>query len=359
MLGLGKKQIVVEDANFLYFGNGKRTEKRRLIGNYEIIKVIEKDGYTCRKEKPPAGVKFIYKKQQGKGKEKETLFCYTNTLNTDFINLILRDKIDSEKAILLKLTDNLGILFLKQNHIPLIGKNWEEIKKQAELILQGILYKEVDYNIVKKYIKQSDIVKYVIYGAIATVIAFTGYYAYDTFFYTPPPPPPPPPSQTIVMPQTTQQKPKEETINIPYGDTYKILSLIYSVKLPPYIFLKDINFSTKSINVASFFPLPTYVYRGSFYEKSVILNLKNVKIPIPIERIEQNRKKCYDFLNKYPILSNTETYTVYEISSPSMDIDKLNDMLQFLKNCPINLDGSITYQNLLRRGVDLKVYFYK
>jgi hypothetical protein len=355
MLGLGKKTIVVEDNNFLYYGDGRKTEKKRLIGNYEIIKVIEEDGYTCRKEKPPTGVKFIFKRQEGK----ETVYCYTNTLNTDFLNLIIRTKIEPEQAALLKLTDKLGILFLQKNHIPITGENWEDVRKQAEIILQGIPYIEVDYNQIKKFIKQTDLVKYGIYGTVATIIAFIGYYLYDSFFYTPPPPPPPPPTEEIapIQPQTETAKVSKK--EYPYGDTYKVLDVIYSVKLPSYVFVKDINFSSNTISVASFLPLPSYVFRGSFYTKSVILDPQNIKVDVPYEYIESNRNKCKEFLNHYPILENTDSYTVYEISSPSMDIDKLNDMLQFLKNCPISLDGSITYQNLLKRSVGLKVYFYK
>jgi hypothetical protein len=353
MLGFlfGKKQIIVEDAEYFYYSDGKKTPKKKLLRG-ETIRIMERDGYTCKSRKPRSA-KYIYKTK----KENEEIYCYTNTLNTDFLNLIIRNEIEKEKPVLLKISDKLAILFFKNSYIPLTGKNWEEILKQTESILQGLPFSIAEYKNITKFIKKSDFTNTLINTLIWVVVGLGGYFIYEQLTYTPPPPPPKKPVVSVTEKHLKpHKKPKPKEKHYLFEDTYKFIAFFFSQNLPSYIFVKDLSFDSYTITLASFFPLPDFVLKGNFYENKILVNPKALKMNIPAKDIIANKKYCATLLNQYPILQSSPDYILYQIQLFNQDVDEVANLLYALGSCPVIIKGNISFVNLLERNVNLKVY---
>lgn len=360
----GKPKIVVQDNQYNYFEDGKIEPAKRLFGNYLTIKVIEKEGYTCKSDKPPSSVKYIF---SYKTEEKKQIYCYTNSLNTNFLKFVL-NTLYGKGNYLLKLSDKLGILFSGNDTLVLYGKNWEEIREKAQNLLQGLEYKEVNFEETYKKIKPKK--KDTIYIAIALLLlGVVGYYIYDEYFaYTPPPPPPP--QQTLIsqLNKTEEEKPKPTPKSmLPYEESVYFLDTIMSSKFPNYLFISDVNFDDLAISLASFIPLPDFNRQGNLYIKVIPLkgkidnylqqlhiNQQNYKLNTVIS----NAQSCYEYLNKNSnVVKLTDHYIVYSVNK-SMNINKLVSFLNRLRNCPVKLKGNILFNDLFTRYVSLKIILY-
>ena len=360
----GKPKIVVQDNQYNYFDDGKIEPAKRLFGNYLIIKVIEKEGYTCKSDKPPSSVKYNFNYKQD---DKKQIYCYTNSLNTNFLKFVL-NTLYGKGNYLLKLSDKLGILFSGSDTFVLYGKNWEEIKEKAQNLLQGLEYKEVNFEEIYKKIKPKK--KNTIYIVVALLLlGVVGYYIYDEYFAYTPPPPPPKTQETLTIsqqPQKKEEQPQPKPM-LPYEESVYFLDTIMSSKFSNYLFISDVDFDDLAISLASFIPLPDFNRRGNLYIKVIPLkgkiddylqqlhiNQQNYKLNTVIP----NAQSCYEYLNKNSnVVKLTEHYIVYSVNKP-MNINELVSFLNRLRNCPVKVSGNITFNDLLTRYVSLKIILY-
>ena len=360
----GKTKIVVQDNDNSYFEDGKIEPVKRLFGNYLVIKVIEKDGYTCKTDKPPSSVKYVFFYKTTDGKQ---IYCYTNSLNTDFLRYVL-NSFYGKGNYLLKISDKLGILFVGNDTYVLYGKSWEEIREKAQTFLQGLNYQEVNFEEVYKKVKPKK--KNTFYIAVALLLlGVVGYYIYDEYFSYTPPPPPPKPQQILAVSQQPQQKERKTQPKpmLPYEESVYFIDNILSSKFPNYLFISDINFDSLALTLASFIPLPDFQKRGNLYIRIIPLkgqidnyleqlhiNQQNYKL----HKVIANARSCYDYLNKNANVDKlAEHYVVYSINKP-MQIDNLTQFLNKIRNCPVRIKGNITFNNLLTRYVSLKIFLY-
>jgi hypothetical protein len=359
----GKARVVVQTQNKIYYDDGRVEDRKRLIGNYIIIEVVNKEGYRCSENKPSARIRYVFQlKEDGK----KTKYCYTSHLNTQFLRFVV-SKLKGVENFLLKISPNLGILFFGDETIVIRAENENELIENAKLIVQGADFEIVDFNEIYPLIlnKAKNPIPFIV---VALILGMLGYFVYDNYFNTPPPPPSEVEQQTtenILQQQQQEEQPKVKTL--PYEETVFFLQSIEKLNLPIYLFVSDIDFSSKGLYIGSYIPLPNFRKRGNFYAEVVVAKDKIDKVLEQYHKhgenyffnqVVGNYKKCLDYMNsKFPILQMGQNYVVYTVSG-SWDVDKANDLLQTLQYCPVAIEGTISFEDLLHRSLSLKITLF-
>jgi len=350
MLG-GKPKIVVKTQDALFFPDGRKEPPKKLLGNYITIKVLDNAEVKCSPQ-IPKGYKYYFSFTN----KNEIVYCYTNNLTTAFLRKAL-EVLRGNNNFLLKISPKLGILFLKNNSFVIVGENIKELRDKANLITQGLEYEEVDINDLLVFItppKKNINLKIV---AILIPVLIAGVFIYR---YTHPNYQPPPPSafkRVLSKPQKKQQEMKN--IKVPFANTHNLLTLITNFTPSEYAFISDINFSSNEVSLYSFFPLPSFYAQGDFYARKYFIRPVYTLDRATIKDILGNYGQCLNFLSRrFPVIYNSKSAIVFKIDGIST-IDNVSNILANLKKCPVEIQGQISYVDLMHRNLSLKVVLHK
>jgi len=356
----GKAKVVVQTDRFIYFEDGKIEPKKRLLGKYVIIEVLKGEGYSKAEKKPSSRIKYVFEvKENGK-----KVYYYTAQLNTEFLRFVVK-KLKGVENFLLKISPNLGILFFGDETVVITAENENDLIEKAKNVAQGAEIEVVDFNEIYPQIvnKAKNPAPFIV---IALILGALGYFVYDNYLKTEPPPPPPPPAALQPLPQAAAQKPKKIK-SLPYELSVLFLQSVASLDLPLYLFVSDVDFTTLAFHVGSFVPLPEFKKRGFYYVNAVVARKKLEEVlkkyhesgeNYLFSSVVRNYDECLSYMNSnFPIEKVGKNYVSYVVGG-SKSVDEVAEMLHRLKNCPVKVEGSISFEDLMHRSLSLKIYLY-
>jgi len=327
----------------LYDGNSGEVVEAYKAGKGVIVEVTNRVSHKEKKEKFDA--KYLYKKKDGG-------YIGSAFLTTTFLYEVARDRLGSERIVLSTRACMVAFIGGRQEFYHFSSR--EEKEKLLEEFFQGMDYREEDIASILSLVLPSPYRKplAVLLPVLALLIFWlAGKVGGGEEEVIAPPP---------VIRQEAPVKSLEEVAEEKIMKTQVFLSEFFkSVK--PYtrydpFFVSDVDFSSGVFKVGAFFPANGFRYNGRFYEKVFAVETRKALKGLPKKSVEECRKVLLDAGARPEEVSDLqEKYLV----SGSIAPDKLFLLVKGLYGCPVFVEGSISYENLMNRRISLEVMLYK
>lgn len=327
----------------LYDGDSGEVVETYRAGKGVIVEVTNRISHKEKKEKFDA--KYLYRKRDGS-------YVGSAFLTTPFLYEVARDRLGSERIVLSTRACMVAFIGGRQEFYHFNSR--EEKEKLLEEFFQGMDYVEEDVSSILSLVLPSPYKKplAVLLPLLAILLFFLAgkLGEKEEVAMTPPP----------VVEQKPQVKSFEQIAREKIMKTQVFLSEFFRT-VKPYtlydpFFVSEVDFSSGIVKVGAFVPAHGFRYNGRFYEKAIGVETRKALKGLSEKGVEECREVLLSAGARPEKVSMLqEKYVVSEELPP----DKLFSFVKGLYGCPVFVEGTISYENLMKRRVSLEVILYK
>lgn len=313
------------------FETGQKVEDLTKVKGY-IIEFTDLQPHT-RKPKKVSSFQYVYRAKDKKA------YIVSPSLASTFLRDVLFDYTGKNRVVI----TGKGIIlaFFGEHQEYLLSTDEEERQKFLEKLYQGLDYEEIPVEQVIKLVSKD--YKPLIAGlSVALVVLIGAVFLFNS-------------SDEEVDLSKYQIKQNQQPVVVnpekqAVMETVAFIDNLSNLNISPWGFVKEINFSGKEITLGSLLPAEGYKKNGEYYEKTV-------KFSGGIKEPDKDVKECFEYLKNNEIEFVSNKYVEFRIDK-SMTVKDLEKFLKQIDGCPVNIQGSTRYENILKRHLNANVKLY-